>query len=791
MSKKWILLICLAVLVCMSGAFWLLTNQTKKQKTEANIIGAIPFDALFIVQLDKLILLDDNFSAPAVWNNLISDPSPLLAWIKKTIGAINHDDAAALLLHSKVCLSAHPLGKNEVAVLCSIAFPPSVNDKNWENIISNIIQPVSRTRYQGSTIVSIQTDSGMLYLSYAKGVGMASSSLITLQSAIRHLESGESLAHNEQFATAAQTIGRHVDMGFILNHRQLPHLSDAAGNKIPSKITNFLAHTANWTALDGQITPNMITLNGFVFPSFTPDNYLSVFLHQSNNHTGAWDVLPSSVNFLLSLSINDPKRFLDSYNNFLEAHKELNKFKQHIVALDKEWSQNAPELFCSLYPAEIALAHFPSGNQVVLLRTTNAEYALEQLRTQAAHLNKNFISTRETAIDNSTITIYNNPAAGLFHTLLGDIFPENQETLFTTSGDWFYFSSSKETLKHVAVAQPKNPLKKHLSRIDVSQYLTNNACMTIVVNSPDKAEQSLLQYFHPRVQRAVVKTAKSCPVNVQILQLQPSNDKLYASFLSLFDVQANASPTPKPEPVQAQQEERPQPQETVAETAPETTQGEERLRVPVINHYTKEKELFVQFADYRIGLQSNNRQQLWTKKLHSAITGNVIQIDYLRNGKLQMLFTTSTHIYLYDRNGSLVTPYPVAWKTPVSTLAVFDYDKDRNYRIFTTDADNVVRVYDKRIQPVEGWKPFKSPHAITRAPEFFRVASRDYIVLCSEQTTYILDRKGNERVKLDKPVAVKPDTPITAQQQPALLKATTADGKQALIYLKNGKVEIK
>jgi hypothetical protein len=763
------------VLVCLAGAFWLLTSQTEKQKAEANIICAVPFDALFIAQFDKLALLHDNFAAPAAWHNLVSDQSPLLTWIKKTMEAVNHDDAAALLLHSKTYLSAHPLGKNELAILCSMAFPPSVNDGNWETVIGNIIQPASRTRYQESTIVSVQTDSGMLYLSYDKGIGMASSSLIAIQSAIRHLKSGETLAQHASFATAAQTIGRHVDMGFMLNHRQLPHLSDVAGNKIPSKITNFLAHTANWTALDGQITPNMITLNGFVFPSFTPDNYLSVFLHQSGNNTGAWDVLPASTNFMLSLSIDSPKQFLNNYDSFLEAHKERYKYKQRIAALDKDWSQNASELFCSLYPAEIATANFSSGNWVILLKTTNAKYALAQLLM------------RETAIDNHAVTIYNNPAAGLFHTLLGDIFPENQETFFTTSGDWFYFSGSAALLKQVVAVQQNNTLKKYLSQADVSQYLTNRSCITVVVNSPDKAEQDLLPYFHPRVQRAVAKMAKQYPVNLQILQMQPSNDKLYASFLSLFDRPSANNPPSEQEPLQAQDEEKPQSQEIT----PETAQGAERLRVPVVNHYTKEKEAFVQFADYRIGLQSKDGQWLWAKKLHSAIVGDVIQIDYLRNGKLQMLFTTPTNIYLYDRNGNPVTPYPVAWKTPVSTLAVFDYDKDRNYRIVTTGTDNVVRVYDKRIQPVEGWKPFKSPHAITRAPEFFRVASRDYIVLCTAQTMYILDRKGNERVKLEKPVAVKPDTPLTAQQQPALLKATTADGKQALIYLKDGKVEIK
>jgi hypothetical protein len=774
----------------MSGAFWLLTSQTERQKTEADIICAVPFDALFIAQFDKLVLLNDNFAAPAAWSNFISDGSPLLVWIKKTIDKLQHDDAtaAALLLQSKTYLSAHPLGKNELSILCAIAFPPSINDSNWENIIGHIIQPESRTRYQESTIISAQTDDGMLYLSYTKGIGMASSSLITLQSAIRHLKSEESLAHNPQFATAAQTISRHVDIGFMLNHRQLPYLGNVAGNKIPSGKMDFLSHTANWTALDGQITPNMITLNGFVFPSFTADNYLSVFLHQSNSRTEAWDVLPSATNFMLSLSMDNPDTFLDNYGKFLEAHKELNKYKQRVAALDKEWPQNAPKLFCALYPAEMALANVESDNWVVLLKTTNAKYALEQLQAQAAHLNKKFIATQETAVDNNAITIYNNPAAGLFGTVLGEVFPENQETFFTTSGSWFYFSGDKELLKQVAVKQRKNTLKTHLSQLGVSQYLTNHACFTVVVSSPDKVGDMLLQHLHPRIQRTITKTTDAYPANAQVLQLRPSNDKLYVNFLSSFESKASRQASAKPEETEVKKsEEKPQPTEKI----PVPNDAIERLRIPVTNHYTKEKESFVQFADHRIGLQSRDGQWLWTKALNSAIIDTVIQIDYLSNGKLQMLFTTSTHVHLYDRNGNAVTPYPVKWKAPVSTLTVFDYDKDRNYRLFTTDTNNVLQAYDKRIQPVDGWKPFKSPHAITRAAEFFRVASRDYIVLCTAQTTYILDRRGNERVKLEKPVAIKPDTPITAQQQPACLKAATTDGKQVLIYLKDGKVEIK
>jgi hypothetical protein len=798
MSKKWILTICFVVLACLSGAFWLLTHQTGKQKAEVDLIAAVPFDAMFMVQFDKLVLIDDNFATPAAWNNFVSANPPLLIWIKKTIETIHHSDAAAFLLHSKACLSAHPLGKNELAMLCCIALPPSINEGNWENLLSAITPPESRTRYQESTVTAVQTDGGMLYFAYVKGVGLISSSLLTVQSAILHLKSDESLMQDEHFAAAAQTIGRHVDMGFLLNHRQLPHLLNISGNKIPSDVAKFLSYTANWTVLDGQITPNIINLNGFVFPSFTTDNYLSIFLHQTNTNTNAWEVLPSFTNFMLSISMGDAKRFLNDYNNFLDIRKELNSYKQKITALDKDWSQNATELFGALYPAEVCVANVsvPTGNHwITLLKTTNVKFALEQLQAQATQLHKNFVSAQEST-KYGTFTLYNNPVPGLFETLLGSAFATDAETYFTTSGDWFYFSDDKTLLKQLAGKEEKTSLKKYLTQTDAAQYITNNACITLVVNTPDKAGDALLKYLHPRAQRTVVTATDHYPVNAQILQLRPSNDKLYVGFFSMFETKTENKFDIQPEPVQTLPDEAPTPIAATAEKQkPQkeiNTATGERLRVQVVNHYSHEKEIFVQLSDNSIGLQNKEGQWLWKKKFDEPILDTVIQIDYLRNGKLQMLFTTRTRIHLYDRNGNPVTPYPITWQTPAATgMAVFDYEKDRNYRIFVADTKNTVRAYDKRIQPVEGWAPFKTQSSITCAPQFFRVASRDYVIVCDQQNTYILDRKGKERIKPETPVVVKPGSAITAQQQPALLKTITTEGKQTLIYLKDGKVEVK
>ena len=49
---------------------------------------------------------------------------------------------------------------------------------------------------------------------------------------------------------------------------------------------------------------------------------------------------------------------------------------------------------------------------------------------------------------------------------------------------------------------------------------------------------------------------------------------------------------------------------------------------------------------------------------------------------------TANHIHLIDRNGNYVEKYPVKLRSPATNgLAVFDYDKNRDYRMFIAGSD--------------------------------------------------------------------------------------------------------
>ncbi|MDR1680363.1 MAG: hypothetical protein LBS12_01065, partial [Prevotellaceae bacterium] len=206
------------------------------------------------------------------------------------------------------------------------------------------------------------------------------------------------------------------------------------------------------------------------------------------------------------------------------------------------------------------------------------------------------------------------------------------------------------------------------------------------------------------------------------------------------------------------------------------------------NHNTKAVEELRQDGDHVISLVDAKGKTLWSQKIDGAIQDSVRQIDFYKNGKLQMLFITTGKIYLIDRNGNPVALYPLTLPSPACRMAVFDYDKNGDYRVFVGFANRTVRAYDKKGLAVEGWQTYTAQAALTCAPAFFRVGGRDYIMICDEKGTLFLDRRGKVRLRPQPAVTVRPGTPVKVQQQPPALTVTATDGRTVTINMNTGAV---
>ena len=169
----------------------------------------------------------------------------------------------------------------------------------------------------------------------------------------------------------------------------------------------------------------------------------------------------------------------------------------------------------------------------------------------------------------------------------------------------------------------------------------------------------------------------------------------------------------------------------------------------VINHYTKEFEIFCQDINNQIYLLNKKGKIIWQKNIGNAILGDIHQIDAYKNSKLQYLFNTEDSIYLIDRNGDRVPPFPIVSFTTMSVpLAVFDYDNNRNYRILVA-MGNTLKMYNQKGKIISGWEFLKTKSKITYTPEHYQVFKKDYIIISEENgQTHLLNRKGQARALL-------------------------------------------
>ncbi|WP_298530362.1 ribonuclease HII [uncultured Algibacter sp.] len=167
----------------------------------------------------------------------------------------------------------------------------------------------------------------------------------------------------------------------------------------------------------------------------------------------------------------------------------------------------------------------------------------------------------------------------------------------------------------------------------------------------------------------------------------------------------------------------------------------------VTNHITKQKEIVVQDVTNNLYLISNKGKILWKKQLQGALLGKVEQIDMYKNGRLQLAFATKNRVYVIDRNGKDVAPFPLKFNDAISQpLAVFDYEKRKNYRLMVTQGNSVL-MYNTKGEIVKGFGFKSANNAIISQPKHFRIGSKDYIVLKTVNKIYILDRIGKTRIK--------------------------------------------
>ena len=165
----------------------------------------------------------------------------------------------------------------------------------------------------------------------------------------------------------------------------------------------------------------------------------------------------------------------------------------------------------------------------------------------------------------------------------------------------------------------------------------------------------------------------------------------------------------------------------------------------VKNHINNTNEIIIQDSKNILYLINNRGQVEWTREIDGKIIKEVNQIDSYKNGKLQYVFATEKSLNLLDRKGRDVGKFPLKFKDNItSPVSVFDYDKNKNYRLLITQ-NNELFMFDSKGNKVRGFD-YNKKNKIVTTPKHFRIGNKDIIVFKTIDKLTILNRRGAVRI---------------------------------------------
>jgi hypothetical protein len=130
--------------------------------------------------------------------------------------------------------------------------------------------------------------------------------------------------------------------------------------------------------------------------------------------------------------------------------------------------------------------------------------------------------------------------------------------------------------------------------------------------------------------------------------------------------------------------------------------------------------------------------------LDGPLIGEVFQVDYFKNGKLQYYFVTQGMLHIVDRLGNYVAPFPVKVKSKeIEFNSLIDYDHSRNYRFLIADKSGKLWMYDKEGKNLVGWNPKNVEDGLFAPAQHYRIKGKDYLIaIRRDGKAYLMNRRG-------------------------------------------------
>lgn len=708
---------------------------TKINAPEVNLIDVVPESAAVVISINQPFPLWNKLNTSnVVWDDL--KHSSVFKPIHRTGTLIdslakNNLEFASLVYNKPLIISTHFSG-SKIDLLYAIP-QGDLDEEKIISILSNCFnnkKSLTSRVFKEHTIYTINSNHFILI---EKGFLTIATSAQLSESVAMHLEENRSIRNANGFTILENTIAKKADATIIINHSNFPSLLALLLNKETEQVMNQTNPYSLFTGLDVDFSSGTIALNGFSITNDSLAFLIDVFKQHQPQEFKASDILPENTSGFIWLGINDGLQFSTSIENYHQQKGTLNAYRENINQFNSEYDCNIRQHILSWLGNEIVLftTSTPKDENLedhlfLALQVNDLSNPTDELNILSAKIDSNNVVPLELF---GGIEIRRINHENLFGILFGNLYNGIKNPYFIRIDDYIVFANSIVSLEnYLKDLSEDRILGKNITYFNfVSENLNSKSNLTVYANPSLIASQYKSFLNENEINSFSRKEELLNKFNAFAWQMS-SNEK--GMFYNNIYLKYNSSGK--------------QDSKSLWELSLDTTVSSKVFIVH--NHISNTEDIVVQDDNYMLYLISNKGNVIWKKQLDEKIFGEIRQIDYFGNGKLQLAFCTNTQLHLVDLKGNYMEHFPIDLKNDVSAQAgIFDYESNQNYRFLIPIGKQLLNL-DKEGKATEGWDFEGASAVISQSPMFFRADNKDYIFVVDELgSIYILDRKGKTR----------------------------------------------
>jgi len=590
--------------------------------------------------------------------------------------------------------------------------------------------------------ITALADSVKLYSSVSTGKSgriLVSTSETVVKSSERHSTNGVSVLNSDGMAeVAAKASGDNV---VFINCSYSGKLLSSHFTSKYNKYSDLFKKLGQWVALSiDDSSSKHVAMSGFVGSKISASSFMNLASNAPSGDIKVAEVLPSETFAFMSIPTGNIKDYLSAREKYLDANGKLDKYKATNQAYKKETGSTASDWAQSIGLKEAAIAWLLVDNGlegILLIRSDNRKGSGE---------------------------IQPNLRPGALACLLGEVFSLEDESCIVSVKGWDIIGSQKTLSTYLADGYLNNTIKLQMGDCNLSGRISSKNSNFMLYLSIGSNPAILSDIFRKDAAEAFKSVIKGVGFTPAVLTVNDGK----SIHLDVDRLNITKSKAPIVE----------------RDTTVVVPEGPFKVQ----NSGTGQTNNLYQNSNLYICLQEESGKGIWGIPFKEKICGTVECIDWYNNGKIQFLFGAGSKLYLLDRTGKFVNPFPTELgKDILIGPAAYDFTGAHGYTAVVLHKDNTIEMYNLHGKKPDNWLGITSSETIKGLPELLTIGKKKYWIVRTSIQSLVFGFYGGEPLtKSEGDKMIRPDSKITANDNGSI-SATCYDGKERNFKLEKEK----